>query len=133
MRDADRREVMASHGHTPEAAINYAVNSSSFTAVGVIAGDICCVFGVASHSILGGKGSPWLLGTDGIVKHYRSFLPYSRLVVADMTKVCPVLENYVHVENKVSINWLRWLGFSFDPPAPYGSAGQLFQRFYKGE
>jgi RimJ/RimL family protein N-acetyltransferase len=41
------------------------------------------------------------------------------------------LENYVHAENKASVRWLKWLGFTMDEAAPYGPRGENFIHFYK--
>ncbi|MCP6429157.1 hypothetical protein NL523_27970, partial [Klebsiella pneumoniae] len=34
------------------------------------------------------------------------------------------------IHNSLSIDWLKWLGFTFDEPAPYGKDGSLFYHFY---
>jgi hypothetical protein len=47
-----------------------------------------------------------------------------------MLDLYPHLENYVDVRNELSIKWLRWLGFQFDPqPIPYGVWEMPFFRF----
>lgn len=132
MREADKHEIMLAHGHLPEEALRMSVNNSDYTCVGSYGDDICGIFGVKVHDILTGRGSPWLLGTDNIVKHRREFIPWSRKVVDQMLQVCPYLFNYVHVDNRVSIKWLEGLGFDFDEPAPFGFAGEDFMRFHRG-
>ncbi len=47
-----------------------------------------------------------------------------------MLDLFPHLQNYVDARNEISIRWLKWLGFRFDPkPVPYGIWGLPFLRF----
>lgn len=39
----------------------------------------------------------------------------------------PVLGNYVDAENTTTLAWLTFLGFSLEPPVPYGANGELFR------
>lgn len=130
MREADRSEVWASHHHTPIDALNGSINQSGFSAVAWLGGEPCAIFGVVVCDILTGTGSPWLLGTNGIIENYREFLKNSHCVIDDMLRVCPKLTNHVHAGNKISVRWLKWLGFEFDRAQPYGVERELFYRFH---
>lgn len=132
MREQDVIELNAV-GHTPESAIIEGMQCSDYVTIGAIDDDVCCVFGLRIRDILGGNGVPWLLGTDNIVKHRRTFIPHSHQVVRDMLNICPNLENYCWVGNTVSIRWLKKLGFTFDDPEPTGVNGELFSRFHIGD
>lgn len=132
MRQADVVEVMASNGFTPHEAVENSVKLSDYSTAVYINNDVVAVMGLKIHSALSGTGIPWLLGTDNVVKHRRVFLQNSRAVIDDMKYHCPKLMNYVHIDNKVSIQWLKWLGFEFDDPTPIGINGEMFHRFHMG-
>lgn len=112
MRQADRDEVKASHGHSAEEALASSLAASSRAWTGLIGGEPVCMFGVAAISVLAGRGAPWMLGTDRIDRWPRTFLRRCRPCVKAMLSVYPWLENYVAENNAVSRAWLKWLGFT---------------------
>lgn len=130
VRDADRLEVMYSHGVDPLTAIVGASGESSLSSVAMCDGVPVAVFGMVKLGGLFEYGSPWLIGTDQLFTLKREFLTYTRQGVDQMLRMCPSLINYVHCENVKSIRWLKSMGFEFDDPAPYGVAGEPFNRFH---
>lgn len=133
MRQADREEVAASHGHTPKQAVtrSFAVSDKCWTCLAD--GEPVCIWGVHTcGSMLSMIGAPWLLGTDKVKDIRMFFLRNSARYVEEMKKNYNLLENYVDAKNTLSKAWLRWLGFQFDQAEPYGVDGQLFHRFYMG-
>lgn len=90
--------------------------------------EVIAVFGVA---LRGSTGLPWLLASDELRKIKRSFLAGCAPYIRSMSEGCDVLTNYVWVQNKVSLKWLKCMGFSFEPPVPYGKSGEQFIRFFK--
>ena len=133
MRQADVDEVTAASNSTPLQAITGGVEISAFSSVAVINGDIVAIMGVVKNSALSDNGVPWLLGTEDIVKHYREFLGASPSVLNAMTNVCPNLMNHVHAKNKISVRWLKWLGFKIEEAEPFGVNGEPFHKFTIGE
>lgn len=96
-------------------------------------GEVVSVFGISRREAGSPVGIPWLLGTDGMddmtpVQLMRAAFP----ILERMARVFPRMENFIWVENKVSIDWLTWLGFDMDEPAPHGPYGAPFIRFTKG-
>jgi hypothetical protein len=83
------------------------------------------ILGIVLRDFLSGVGVPWLLSTEQALKHKRQFLELSPPVIEEMMSMCSRLVNYVHVDNKLSIRWLKWLGFTVEDPKP----GELFHRF----
>lgn len=130
MRQADVDEVWASHRHTPIEAVMDSWNVSMYSVVVMVNNTPCVIMGLLNCDLLSGTGIPWLLGTEKALKHAREFLRLSPPVIEEMLNVCPRLFNYVHVNNKVSIRWLEWLGFIIDKPVPYGSNDELFHKFH---
>lgn len=130
MRPADADEVFASHGHTPIQAIMGGWEVSQYSVVIMVNNTPCVIMGLVNRDILTGTGVPWLLGTENALKYSREYFKLSPPVIKEMLDICPRLFNYVHAENKMSIKWLRWLGFNIDEPKPHGVKGELFHRFH---
>tara|TARA_R110000787_G_C13443394_1_gene446754 strand:- start:33669 stop:34076 length:408 start_codon:yes stop_codon:yes gene_type:complete len=131
MREQDVREVAASHGHAPYEALQFSVKNSQFSTVASISGEPFCVFGLSTgESAITHVGSPWMLGTKKVSVYRRPFLRASFDVVEDMLKESDLLVNHVHVENHVSIKWLRALGFTIESPVEYGINKELFHQFH---
>ncbi len=130
MREADRAEIWASHRSTPLDSLMLGWKRSTSSVVVCVDGKPCVMLGLVIHDILTGTGIPWLLGTETALKHKREFFKLSPPVVDEMLETCPRLFNYVHDQNKVSIKWLQWVGFTIDDPEPIGVAGEMFHRFH---
>ena len=85
-------------------------------------------FGVAPMGE--GKGSPWLLATDRIKDMPMYFIRSSKQYIENMLKEYKFLENWVALDNTISIKWLKWVGFKIEEPEVYGLNGELFCRFW---
>ncbi|OWV77215.1 hypothetical protein ATY76_04560 [Rhizobium sp. R339] len=128
MRRADRDEVWKASGMTPVEALSYSLRKSSAAWTVSIDGRAEAIFGVGAISILAGVGAPWLLGTDTIERHAAGFLRGSVEWRDQLLRHYPILRNLVDVDNRVSLRWLRWLGFSiFDPISLRGHEFRPFE------
>lgn len=132
MRAADVREVVAAGGH-PEKSLLQGFNLSD-ACVTVVSPDdeILVIYGIVAGCKLTGLGRPWLLGSDAALKYKREFMTLPKLIIPKMLSLYPRLENYVHTRNRVSIRWLKLLGFKMDEPVEFPS-GESFMRFYLRE
>lgn len=130
MRDADRVEVWESHRLTPHQALEYGLKLSDYAVVVEADGVPVAAFGLTKECVLTGAGVPWMLTSSKSLNYKREFLLQSPAVVAEMLNICPRLSNYVHADNRVSIRWLKWLGFTIDEPMPVGVNKALFHRFH---
>lgn len=128
VRQADIEEFAACD-RTVEEVLKDGLQLSTYTWAGLRDGSVVCVFGVASPSVLSGKGVPWMVGSPEIDRCAYAFLQRSRIVIQHMLSLYDHLENYVDVRNTRAIRWLRWLGFEIHPPEPHGPNGMLFHRF----
>ena len=130
MRAADVAELAAC-GTTPGLALSkgLAMSDECVTVVNQD-GEILVIYGVAPGCRLTGLGRPWLLGTDAALKHARDFITMPKKVIPAMLTIYPRLENYVHVENRVSVRWLKLLGFKMDEPVENPITCEKFMRFY---
>lgn len=131
MREADRREVWASGRHTPYEALTVSLKMSRQAWTGILAGRPVLMWGVArAGCVLSPVGRPWLLSSDVIENvAKREFIRRSREFVKIMRAEFPILENYVHAENRLSIRWLKWCGFTMDE-IPVSVGGEDFYRFF---
>ncbi|MET3601122.1 hypothetical protein [Martelella mangrovi] len=79
-----------------------------------------------------GEGSPWLLGTEGIERHWLWFLRNSPEIIARVQRPYRRIYNFVDARNAVHIKWLRWCGFSFaEQPLKLGPETRPFYYFWK--
>ena len=130
VRQADRDEITEALGIPMRIAMRDAVRHSAKASQIIVDGHVVAVFGDAPYSLLGGLGVPWLISTVHVERYPRAFLAVCKSEVAEMLTRHPELINYVDVRNTVAIRWLRWLGFTFDEPEPYGPNQMMFQRFW---
>ena len=113
MREADRREVWASHRHEPEQALVASLERSDLAWTCLVDGVPAFMWGAARQgSLITFTGSPWLLATPRIEMVRRDFLRRSRFYVDVLQARFPRLENYAHAGNRLSLRWLKWCGFS---------------------
>ncbi|MCK0554655.1 hypothetical protein KFO32_16565 [Pantoea ananatis] len=129
VRQADIEEFESGWSMTPTQVLEYGLNRSAFCWAGLIDGEVVAVFGVTPASILTGYGTPWLIASDKLETHSRVFIRHSRPLLAGILESFPRLENYVDARNIAAKQWLHWLGFKLDEPAPAGPNGMLFHRF----
>lgn len=130
MRSQDAKEVMASNGLTPLRSLqeSYRVSQECHTIIHED-GSIVGMFGLAANDIF---GSPWLLGSDKLPETKKVMLPVSAKWVEEMNTLHPLLVNYVHAENTVSMKWLKSLGFEFIKlDKEYGVGKQPFYQFVR--
>lgn len=116
MRRADQEEVIAATGRSPLSALSASYRKSAICMVALVDGKAEVIFGAGDLSILTRLGAPWLLGSDAIERHRVEFLRQSVHWRGQLLRRYDVLRNVVHCQNKVSIRWLRWLGFTFSEP-----------------
>lgn len=129
MRQADVAEVYAAAGDSPMSALCKSVEMSDDpVTVASPEGVPLVIFGTVQRSLLTGVGIPWLLGCDEALKHKRGFAKYAPKIVELMLEDYEYLENYVHMKNRVSVRWLKRLGFKMDEPIRFPS-GERFIHF----
>ncbi len=130
MRQADVSEIWASDHYTPKEALVTGLDISHKSVVITIDNEPVVIIGLVIKDILPGVGVPWMLGTNNCIKYKRYFITLVPAIINEMLDVCPKLFNYVHINNKVSIQWLKRIGFSFDKAEPYGCDNELFYKFH---
>lgn len=129
LRESDRLEVMASHGHNPFEACRASVLVSRFAYCALADGVPFYLFGLRTGTAVFNTASIWALGTDELRRHAKTFWPASQNFVAFCRGHADELSNYVDCRNTASIAWLKRLGFQFEEPAAHGVQGRDFMRF----
>jgi hypothetical protein len=134
MREIDRREVWASHRHTPLEALRSSLECSVRAWTAEWRGEVAAMFGVSNlGSLLGFIGCPWLLGSDMLERpevarglFVRQMPHYNWRMGRGFLR----LENFVHAENRKAIRWLSWLGYKIaqEPARINGEEFYLFWR-----
>lgn len=127
LRSSDALEVFASHGVTGPQAVFASVAASR--QVRGILGDDGVPVGLCG---VAGGGLVWLLGTPallGSASHRWQFLRAGRVWVNRMLGICGQLHNWADARNVQTVRWLRTLGFTVHPPAPFGPVGLPFHHF----
>lgn len=131
MRRAQADEVRAL-GYEPGEAVELSLMRSA-EAWSLWLGDrLACLFGVVrvSSSILGRqRGAAWLLATDAVDAHPKSFWLASRAVLPQLLERWASLFSTVDGRRKEALRWGRRLGFEFRDPVPLGVNGELFHPF----
>ena len=129
MRKPDVDEVWAGWHKTPLEALRSSVKYTKQSWTGLANGRVVCMFGIAQPSILSYAGTPWLLGSEELPKHFRTFLRGNKIYIKAIKKEFEFLENYVDTRNVIAIRWLKWLGFKLNPAEPYGVEQRAFHKF----
>jgi len=104
IREVDKREIWASSRSTPTAAIQiFLAQKECYCA---LIDDIPAIIFGCAGGVLG------LLATDDINKISVRFVRGSKVYIQKWLAQYGYLFNFVHAYNKVSIKWLKWLGFT---------------------
>jgi ribosomal protein S18 acetylase RimI-like enzyme len=112
MREADVEEVWATSGVKPlEALLISFINAAECNTIIAPDGEVVGMFGVNPKTTL--HAFPWMLCSDRLPEIRKEFIPQSLDWVKDMNEKYPILYNYVDVNNRIAIRWLRYLGFNF--------------------
>ena len=111
IREADRLECEA-FGRSPKTALRVGLRASTLALTAKLNGKPIAMFGVVPNSLLESRGQPWLLGTDDVLDHARTFIEAGPRILSRMSASYRRLENHVWVGNHRAIRLLRHWGFS---------------------
>lgn len=110
MREMDRREC-AALGRSPKEALRGGLRCSLSAFTALEGGRPQAMFGVVPDALMGGRGTVWFLGTEGVFRHGRELLTYGPLFVASWLETFASLSNIIMVENVKAIRLLERWGF----------------------
>lgn len=130
LRACDRRELEASHGPDMLAAVQHAVAVSTHCWAMIVGGELALIGGAAPVSLLGGIGSPWMLGAEHLDRVPGALTRMGKEYRDICLAAYPHLVNYVDARNVKSLRWLRRIGFQIAAePIPYGPFRMPFYQF----
>lgn len=112
MREIDEREAQAITGVNPYIALRQSMLCSKHVWAVQPAGGV--TIGYLGVVEMEQDGIPWFVASDELDKHKKLLLKWSPRILAVLNAGYPTLINFVSVENKKTINWLKWLGFTID-------------------
>lgn len=127
LRRADRVELEAIRGWTAEQELKHAIGSTKFARTCLYEGKVLAIFGDTKHDAT--YGLPWMVTSTWVETHARPFIAVCRGALAEARARHVQLINFVEIHNLLAIRWLKWLGFEFAAPIPYGINGELFYPF----
>ena len=115
MRSADRAEVFAASGSTPEKALREGLLATVFgartMAICLDDGTPVSLFGVAPSG-QPDVGVVWLLATDDLKQIQTQFIRECPRYIAEISRGYRVVYNLTDARNTLHHRWLRWCGFT---------------------
>ena len=108
LRQDDVHEIFCMTGLTPDLPVVYSIVCSEKGYAAVLDDKTVAVFGVHNGVI-------WLVATDDIAVHLITFYRLSKKIFQHLKHGYSILHNWVHVNNTLSLRWLKWLGFHVEP------------------
>lgn len=128
-RPEDVAEIEALDGSTVREAFDEIPDLLTNSKIWEVEGNPVAIFGVTPMQGPMSIGVIWLIATDAFHKYTTKFAKYCKEVFKDLIKNYNYVFNYIHADNKVSIEWLKWLGFKIHDGQPIGHQGAIFHKF----
>ena len=129
LREEDQHEVALSDGLSGYDAVMLSYAESCFARV--ILGDDSSPVGVTG--LCGDR--IWLLGTPELMStrsHRWQLAVHGReWVETCLRRVNRPIGNHAYAKNAAALRWLKHLGFTVMPPAPFGPCAALFCEFWR--
>ena len=132
VRAAEVREIAASDGITPVRLLIREVENSISAWSWLVDGEVACMFGVRSPTLLDGTSYPWFISTALVETHARQFARACKALLPELLAAHPRLSGMVDARYTLSVRWLEWLGATISSPEPWGVSGVPFRRFTLG-
>ena len=132
MRHEDVLETWAATHLGNYEVLEAAVKVSRDAWAGLVDGRVLAMFGVVTTTALGREGCPWLLGSQEVPAHGRAFARFSKEYIRLIRPQYATLANYVDASYIEAVRWVRWMGFTVEPAAPFGPEAAPFHLFWMG-
>ncbi len=126
-RQADKDEAFLFSGRQLRECLDDTPNLYNNSYVWDVNDKIVCIYGVTD---CGNKvGVIWFLATDEFDKHKKELGIRCKKIFKMLIKDYEYIFNYIHVEHKKAIKWVKWLGCTILAPEPIGIKGDMFCKF----
>ena len=108
------RDGFGAHfGQTPTMVMQNGLRLSSHAWAAYAKDEPIAMWGVSPVSLLSAIGQLWVVPTVNICKHPFAFARASRRMTNELLYSYKVLMCWVHRDEVIEMNWMRWLGFEF--------------------
>lgn len=130
LRASDVEELTRSYGPNLEECIRKSIKGSDSVESAMSDGKVVAILGIYAGGE--GIGIPWMVSTDASRKFIRNILQDAKAHVLEWEKKYPIQLNMVYAENKITIRWLKAIGYTIGPLNPkWGYAQAPFYQFYR--
>ena len=109
-------DYLAKLSITDQITMHQAMVHSSRVWLGYAEGQVQCLWGIVSPTLLSDRAYLWLYTTPHLTHHVFLLVRHSQRVVQEMLKDFPTITGHCEVRATKSIRWLRWLGATFGEP-----------------
>lgn len=84
--------------------------------VGLVDGELACLWGLIPPTIMSEQAYLWLVVTPLVEDHKFVFVRHSQIMVKRMLEEYPRIVGHTAISNDRGIRWLKWLGATFSEP-----------------
>lgn len=109
------KSIFADTAWANKALVGY-MTMSDRTYVGIVDGEIVCIWGVLRQSMLSDRGYLWLIVTEASEDHKFLIIRYSQRIITELLKRYHVLWGECKTSDSRARKWMRLLGASFSQP-----------------
>lgn len=92
------------------------ISSCSATWIGIVEGEIACIWGIIPPTLLSDRCYLWLFTTKALIGNEFRFIRCTQRWVEELLKEYPMIVGHVRVGQDRSIRWLKWLGAVMEEP-----------------
>jgi len=134
LREADRKELLASTGLPTDLGLHSSVAASDIVCYTYLDQDKIIAVSGAAHTPLASFALVWAMGTDEVLKHWDEVEPlFTKHVNAVLDEPgVEVIGNVIDLRNEAHIRWITKLGFRLTGDTTK-LGGYDFETFYKEE
>ena len=130
MRPADLAEIAAAGTADPFEALFNSMELSMPSCYTITTDGLpIAMFGTARVELIPDFASIWLLGTEEIERHPKSFLRLCKKKLPQYIAPYDMLFNVMDVRNTLHVKFVKWLGFTFIRERSFGPEGLPFYEF----
>jgi len=107
-------EIKTLYDYTPEQSLFYSFTNSTFKYSIVHDEEVIAMGGIYQPAdAIAQKARLWFLSSQKLDNVERSFLRQCKNFMGTMLEMYPLLYNFVNVDNKPAVTWLKWIGAKF--------------------
>lgn len=132
MRPEDAEEIRVAQDLDPLEGVLYALHRSVIARTALARSNgsailVAAMWGVIPlETYLAGNGQPWLLTSEIVERHPRTFMRETRRQLAEFSALFPTLLNVMDVRYSRAARWAARIGFDVSPPFLFGPPGKMW-------